>query len=57
MMVLMKNLEKIDRTWRNPIPKYISRDVTQRRWSVTKRFMLEGAVAAPTAGLHFLNIY
>jgi S-adenosylmethionine:tRNA ribosyltransferase-isomerase len=24
----MKNLEKIDRTWRNSIPKYISRDVT-----------------------------
>jgi S-adenosylmethionine:tRNA ribosyltransferase-isomerase len=27
-MVLMKSLEKIDRTWEKPIPKYISRDVT-----------------------------
>jgi hypothetical protein len=40
-MVLMKNLEKIDRTWRNSIPKYINRDVTQKMRSVTKRFMLK----------------
>jgi hypothetical protein len=40
MMVLMKNLEKIDRTWRNSIPKYISRDVTQKMQAY-KRFMLK----------------
>jgi hypothetical protein len=40
MMVLMKNLEKIDRTWRNSIPKYINRDVTPED-ADTKRFMLK----------------
>jgi hypothetical protein len=35
-----EEFRKIDRTWRNPIPKYISRDVTQKM-SATKRFMLK----------------
>jgi S-adenosylmethionine:tRNA-ribosyltransferase-isomerase (queuine synthetase) len=52
MMVLMKSLEKIDRTWRNSIPKYISRDVTpedaERYQTIYAKE--EGAVAAP-AGL------
>jgi S-adenosylmethionine:tRNA ribosyltransferase-isomerase len=41
MMVLMKSLEKIDRTWRNSIPKYISRDVTPEDAERYKRFMLK----------------
>jgi S-adenosylmethionine:tRNA ribosyltransferase-isomerase len=40
---------------RNPIPKYISRDVTpedaERYQTIYAKE--EGAVAAPTAGLHF----
>jgi S-adenosylmethionine:tRNA ribosyltransferase-isomerase len=43
MMVLMKNLEKIDRTWRNPIPKYI-RDVTPEDAATKIYAKEEGAV-------------
>jgi S-adenosylmethionine:tRNA ribosyltransferase-isomerase len=50
-----EEFRKIDRTWRNPIPKYISRDVTpedaERYQTIYAKE--EGAVAAPTAGLHF----
>jgi hypothetical protein len=35
----MKNLEKIDRIGRNPIPKYINREVTRKMQTVTKLFM------------------
>jgi S-adenosylmethionine:tRNA ribosyltransferase-isomerase len=53
MMVLMKNLEKIE-LGETPIPKYISRDVTpedaERYQTIYAKE--EGAVAAPTAGLH-----
>jgi S-adenosylmethionine:tRNA-ribosyltransferase-isomerase (queuine synthetase) len=57
MMVLMKNLEKIDRTWRNSIPKYITETLLQKMERYQTIYAKEeGAVAAPTAG-HFLNIY
>jgi S-adenosylmethionine:tRNA ribosyltransferase-isomerase len=51
-----EEFRKIDRTWRNPIPKYISRDVTQKM-SATKRFMLKRRSCAATAGFTSLNIY
>jgi S-adenosylmethionine:tRNA-ribosyltransferase-isomerase (queuine synthetase) len=46
MMVLMKSLEKIDRTWRNPIPKYISRVTPEDAERYQTNAKEEGAVAA-----------
>jgi S-adenosylmethionine:tRNA-ribosyltransferase-isomerase (queuine synthetase) len=51
-----EEFRKIDRTWRNPIPKYI-RDVTPEDAATKIYAKEEGAVGAPTAGLHSLNIY
>jgi S-adenosylmethionine:tRNA-ribosyltransferase-isomerase (queuine synthetase) len=58
-MVLMKNLEKIDRTWRNSIPKYINRDVTpedaERYQTIYAKE--EGAVRHLLQDCTSLNIY
>jgi S-adenosylmethionine:tRNA ribosyltransferase-isomerase len=51
----MKNLEKLTELGETPIPKYISRDVTPEDAEPLPNYLCkeEGAVAAPTAGLHF----
>jgi S-adenosylmethionine:tRNA-ribosyltransferase-isomerase (queuine synthetase) len=55
-MVLMKNLEKIDRTWRNPIKIHKQRRYSRRCGALPNIYAKEeGAVAAPTAGLHLLK--
>ena len=55
MMELMRNLEKITELGQTPLPKYIKReeeDFDKERYQ-TIYAKNEGAVAAPTAGLHF----